>query len=189
MQGNFEKLNKQIASFMLVSLALGVPISANSVNTISTSSYTKAEIMVPKYAAPDMPVGTIKPIKSDPIAISMYAAPSRPIGDIQGKPIIMPMMKYAAPSMPIKEINPKIITPVENELIKNSPKEFKKTKDLDNSINNMERKLNKINDKGTKNIAKASNSPSRVQTGEFIYTNYGSYRTIEPISYLKTKQR
>lgn len=204
MKSGIEKLNKQVASFMLLSLALSAPIlpEASIANemTVQTGNYQ----LMPKYGAPVIPGGTAQGNFSR--AISMYAAPQYPIGElkpIDPAPIIS---MYSVPEIPIKPTNPDILIPIEKEKIL---KPLPKSKDIDNSLINIEKNMKKMqknnfdsasfmkktdvikktNDTDKiNNIAKNSDKnqnqiTSRVQAGEFIYTNYGSYRTIEPLSY------
>jgi hypothetical protein len=100
MSQDFEKLNKQIAAFIVVSSAFAAPVCAGGgldVGGVAVpSSY---QDMVVKYAGP----GMVTPEASDPavMPIDRYAGPGL-IPPAPSEPSEPPMMvKYAGPGMPI----------------------------------------------------------------------------------------
>ena len=187
MSENIKKLNKQVASFMLVSLALSAPAVANTAQITQNTMLVKNNIhqVVAKYGVPGYPIGELKPQPQDPPPVPMYAAPQVPV--IKPTPIKPIMTKYGAPSLPIKrdELSPDTKENLNNSLI-NTDKNTNKIQtryNIDNTAFSNKDNTTRI----AENIAKNDNSVAmegtRVQAGEFIYTNYGSYRTIEPLSY------
>jgi len=207
---NIDKLNRSVAGFMLLSLALtGQTLAGDFTMTTGVTSKAADFQVTPKYANPSAIIREGK--ISEPYAVSLYAVPSRPIGEI--KPIVQepvaPIISlYAVPGHfpPVNPHNPSIFPVKEDPVIKN----VDKVNEINRSLMNIEKDINKLQKPAVQdtakfmkksdiiknnkdldkinNIAKHRIPPvnqvnSRVQAGEFVYTNYGSYRTIEPASY------
>jgi len=211
MSDNINYLNKQIASFMLVSLALSVPVSAQAFSSdnnlladasLNMPNMTMIEVQHPmmRYAAPHIPYAQ-DPIPQPvpvPPAISMYAAPQHPI--IEPHPIIEhPIISmYAAPEYPIIE-HPHpgfhVIEPIEQPLLEemqNKPIMNESSVNLNNlngmnQQSNLQSSLNKINSMGI-NANKAINAVNmNVKTDGFVPSQFGNVRIIEPYAHFVFK--
>ena len=211
MSENINNLNKQIASFMLVSLALSVPISAQAFSAdnilLADASINMQNGMISvqgpmlRYAAPQIPY-TPEPIMQPvpaPPAISMYAAPQMPIVE-PIKPIIEhPIISmYAAPEHPIiRHPHPHfhIIEPLvepDLQLPENKPILNESSVNLNNlnQINqqpNIQSGLPKTSSMNI-NAGNTINAVNmNVKTDGFVPSQFGNIRIIEPYAHFVFK--
>jgi len=202
MSGSFENLNKQIASFIIVSAALSAPVSADNVLPANYNLLADASINLPAqigrneiiamYAAPQIPIieqpivvpapvlryaspNIPQPIPNPPPAISMYAVVEPIIEPV--KPIPAPIVRYASPTLPvIHEIKP--LPDIEKIQNKNGA----------SSLNESALNINKVSQSAlpsninTAGTVKSTNSNVGAQS--FVLTDYGQVRIIEPFSHI-----
>ena len=205
MSEKIENLNKQIASFIIVSVALAIPSSAENLMNTNNNLVADASINMPSninhheiiamYAAPQIPIGEIKPtpIIEAPI-ISMYAAPQFPIGEIrpvpiqppgaismyaapqhpiiEPQPVPMPLLRYAAPDIMIQPLKP--IKFEKNLIQKDSP-----------ALNESSLNINNLKPAANINTATSiKNTAGSFGNGGFVMTDYGNVKIIEPFSHI-----
>lgn len=196
MSRNFENLNKQIASFIIVSAALSAPVSADNVLPTNNNLLADASINLPAqighneiiamYAAPQIPIieqpivvpapvlryaspNIPQPTPNPPPAISMYAVVEPIIGPVN--PIPQPIVRYASPTLPSIEKIEKI-----------------QNQNGASSLNESALNINKVNPSALpSNIntaATVKSTNSNVGTQSFVFTDYGQVRIIEPFSHI-----
>lgn len=169
MSGNFENLNKQIASFIIMSAALSTPVVASSYdvqnNLIADGSIIVNPMpinheVISMYAAPEIPIFNPNPIVVNPPVLK-YAAPEIPTNIINPQPPVAPIVKYAAPQMP------NVNSEINSDLNSSSSK-------LNSDITNQAVKLGDNLNKSSVNSASHG----------FVITDYGNVRVIEPYSHI-----
>ncbi len=112
MAEEIRKINKQIASFVLLSAALALPTASTSAaanDLIADASFTvnpQSSIQTPMvfYASPSIPQETINIGPGAPqidTPMMFYASPSIPVNIEPVAPIQPPMAFYASPSVPV----------------------------------------------------------------------------------------
>ncbi len=112
MAEEIRKINKQIASFVLLSAALALPTASTSAaanDLIADASLTvnpQSSIQTPMvfYASPSIPQETINIGPGAPqidTPMMFYASPSIPVNIEPVAPIQPPMAFYASPSVPV----------------------------------------------------------------------------------------
>ena len=185
MAESFENLNKQIASFIILSAALSAPVNADTISATNNNLIADASISMPAqighneiiamYAAPQIPIGEIikpTPMPEVPPAISMYAAPQHPI-IIEPTPVPAPILRYAAPNFPFKPIKPS----EKIQMQKEAP-----------ALNESSLNINKVNSTnmqaGVNTAASIKHSAGNIRTQDFVITDYGNVRIIEPFSHI-----
>ena len=99
---DFETLNKQIATFIIISSAFAVPVYADGGMTVGggmlVPSAQPISMPIDRYAGP----GIDFPVQPISMPIDRYAGPGI---DFPVQPIDMPIDRYAGPGMPVV-VNP-----------------------------------------------------------------------------------
>ena len=208
MSEGIENLNKQIASFIILSAALAVPVSTsaysgNNNNLLADASLLTGphqgiskEVML-FYGAPGMPGPIdVKPLPGPAPIISLYAAPQVPIDikPIQGPPPAISL--YAAPQRPIDIKQPHFF-PI-HEIIPEKMPEIPKTNINESALNinnvnpaNIQQNLTKNSDIGASAKANINNTNvnlnANMRTDGFVNTEYGSVKIVEPYAHFVFK--
>ena len=112
MTEDFEKINKQIAAFIIVSAAMSAPIMTSDISSSVNANVAVVKMepaVILRYAGPGMIIPEPQPIPDIPVV--KYAGPGMIIPEPQPVPDI-PVVKYAGPGMIIQEELVKPIPPV-----------------------------------------------------------------------------
>ena len=117
MAENIRNINKQIASYVLLSAALALPTVSSSAATNNliadaSMSFTNQPVVQSPmmfYASPSVPVN-VDPVTPVQPPMAFYASPSVPVNVDPVMPVQPPMAFYASPSVPVN-IDP--VTPVQ----------------------------------------------------------------------------
>ena len=202
MADDIKNLNKQIATFMVVSVALSTAVAANDViiNSPGVQSINAPMLM---YAAPEVQMTTItSPAISGPVVpqVEMYAVPDIPIID---GPVVPQVEMYAPLEEPIAQpikiepvvamyAVPDIIREKNNHIIKpNNPTGVmgigEQKLRSDNSVNIITPSPNLINSTGGKIHKSKSiqNNDSEIpieratKTENYVNSKYGTVKVLD----------
>ena len=108
MAENIRNINKQIASYVLLSAALALPTVSSSAATNNliadaSMSFTNQPVVQSPmmfYASPSVPVN-VDPVTPVQPPMAFYASPSVPVNVDPVMPVQPPMAFYASPSVPV----------------------------------------------------------------------------------------
>lgn len=185
MAENIRNINKQIASFVLLSAALALPtvsssaatnyLIADASMTLTPQSATQGAMMF--YAAPSVPVDVqpITPVQPQP-PMAFYASPSvpviiEPVTPVQPQP---PMAFYASPSIPtIPEATIKVNPSSAAKQVSSNIVE----QDIVSNIKQNAAQINSVNA-----VYKITPNPN-MKTDGFVNSEYGNVKVVEPYAH------
>ena len=140
MAEDIENINKRIATFMVVSLALSAAVTASEPISIPVTVGSSQMIDVPmlRYAAPEIP-SIPNPVNPP---VEMYATPSIPT--VPGQIIPPNEVMYGVPDIPVIE------KPIQNVALYAAPEYFEKRRTMEDTNSKIEPSANLINSIGGK---------------------------------------
>ena len=177
MADDIKNLNKQIATFMVVSLALSTAVAANDV-VINPPTPQLMEAPMLMYAPPEVPpIQYVEPVNP---SVALYAVPDVPV---ISEPIPSVAL-YAVPDIPV------ISEPVNPHQAMYAPPEIPDSNGSQNIINDINGKIEpsanllnsvggKINTKNAGNIGNEVSIERATKTDTFVNSKYGVVKVLD----------
>ena len=187
MAENIRKINKQIASFVLLSAALALPTVSSSAAandliadasfTVQPQSASQSPMMF--YASPSIPTETINIGPGTPQQIDtpmmFYASPSVPVINIKPEtPVQPPMVFYASPSVPtILDANIKVNP-------SSAVKQVSPNVVEQNIVTNIKQDASQASAVNAANVVAPN---PNMQTEGFVNSEYGHVKVVKPYAH------
>ena len=193
MAENIRNINKQIASYVLLSAALALPTVSSSAATNNliadaSMSFTNQPVVQSPmmfYASPSVPVN-VDPVTPVQPPMAFYASPSVPVNVDPVMPVQPPMAFYASPSVPVN-VDP--VIPVQPPMAFYASPSIPTTPEATIKVNPssaVQQVSSNVVEQGVaSNIEQnAQQTPNpNMKTEGFVNSEYGSVKVVKPFAH------